>query len=147
MLAAQLYTTLCNHMNCNLSDCPWGSPGENTGVGSHSLPQGTFPTWDRTLVSCIAGRFFTVWATREAPKQCSVRILLIQVEMCVTCIMPNKKGLVIFYFYIWRDGGSGEGASPSELYRTTVTYFQFLSFKLALPQGNHKLKRVEKRQW
>ena len=24
--------------------CPWSSPGKNTGVGSHSLLQGIFPT-------------------------------------------------------------------------------------------------------
>jgi len=24
--------------------CPWDSPGKNTGVGSHSLLQGIFPT-------------------------------------------------------------------------------------------------------
>ena len=24
--------------------CPWNSPGQNTGVGSHSLLQGIFPT-------------------------------------------------------------------------------------------------------
>ena len=24
--------------------CPWNSPGKNTGVGCHSLPQGIFPT-------------------------------------------------------------------------------------------------------
>ena len=23
---------------------PWNSPGQNTGMGSHSLPQGIFPT-------------------------------------------------------------------------------------------------------
>ena len=42
---------------------PWSSPGQNTGVGSFSLLQGIFPT----QVSCIAGRFFTSLATREAP--------------------------------------------------------------------------------
>ena len=41
---------------------PWNSPGQNTGVGGHSLLQGIFPT----QVSHIAGRFFTSWATREA---------------------------------------------------------------------------------
>ena len=47
---------------------PWDSPGKNTGVGCHSLLQGIFPSArDRTKVSCLAGRFFTVWATREAP--------------------------------------------------------------------------------
>ena len=41
---------------------PWNSPGQNTEVGSHSLLQGIVPT----QVSCIAGGFFTSWATREA---------------------------------------------------------------------------------
>ena len=84
----------------------WNSPGQNTGMGSHSLLQGIFPTqgsnlslphcrqilnqpshtgsprilewvaypfcsgssWPRnqTWVFCIAGRFFTNWAIREA---------------------------------------------------------------------------------
>ena len=87
-------------------DCPWNSPGQNTGVGSLFLLQGIFPTqgpnpglphcrwilyqlrhkgsprilewvaypfsressWpmNRTSVSCIAGRFFTNWAIKEA---------------------------------------------------------------------------------
>ena len=34
--------------------CPWDSPGKNTGVGCHFLPQGIFPT----QVSCTASRFF-----------------------------------------------------------------------------------------
>ena len=45
---------------------PWNSLGQNTGVGSLSLLQGIFPTQDWTLVSHIAGGFFTSWATREA---------------------------------------------------------------------------------
>ena len=49
---------------------PWNSPGQNTGMGSPSLLQGV--PWrrsqyrDQTQVSCIAGRFFTSWATRKA---------------------------------------------------------------------------------
>ena len=38
----------------------WNSPGQNTGVGSLSLLQGIFPTQES------GGRFFTIWATREA---------------------------------------------------------------------------------
>ena len=45
---------------------PWNSPGQNAGVGSLSLLQVTFPTQELNQVSCIAGRFFTSWATREA---------------------------------------------------------------------------------
>ena len=46
-----------------------GFPGKNTGVGIHSL-QGMDQTQtrDQTQVSCIAGRFFTIWSTREAPR-------------------------------------------------------------------------------
>ena len=29
---------------CNPMDCPWDSPGKNTGVGCHALLQGIFPT-------------------------------------------------------------------------------------------------------
>ena len=36
-------------------------------MDSHSLLQGIFLTRDQTQISCIAGRFFTVWATKEAP--------------------------------------------------------------------------------
>ena len=55
--------------NCNLMDftlCPWNSPGSNSGVGCHSLFQGIFLTQGLNLVSLIAGRFFTICATREA---------------------------------------------------------------------------------
>ena len=29
--------------------CPWNSPGKNTGVGCHSLPQGIFPVQESNL--------------------------------------------------------------------------------------------------
>ena len=46
--------------------CPWNSPGKDTGVGSHSLLQGIFliQRWNLGLLHW--GRFFTIWATREA---------------------------------------------------------------------------------
>ena len=58
-------STLCNPMDwLSLS---MGIPGKNTGVGSHSLFQGNLLAQRSNLcVSCIAGRFFTIWATREA---------------------------------------------------------------------------------
>ena len=97
---------------CDSMDCPWNSPGQNTGADSHSLLQRIFPTqgsnpgllhwrwilyqlshhgsprileWvaypfsrgsfqprNQTGVSCIAGGFFTSWATREERK-CQVK--------------------------------------------------------------------------
>ena len=47
---------------------PWNSPVQNTGVGSLSLLWGSYQPGDWTQVSCIAGRFLTSWATREAKK-------------------------------------------------------------------------------
>ena len=44
--------------------CPWNSPGKNTEMGCHFILQGSSPARDQAQVSCIAGRFFTVWATR-----------------------------------------------------------------------------------
>ena len=46
---------------------PWNSSGLNTGAGSLSLLQGIFSPRDWTQVSCIAGGYFTSWATRESP--------------------------------------------------------------------------------
>ena len=47
---------------------PWNSPCQNTGVGSLAVPfsRGSSQPRDRTQVPCIAGRFFTSWATKEA---------------------------------------------------------------------------------
>ena len=44
----------------------WDSPGQNTGVGSLPFSRGSSQPRDWTQVSCIADRFFTSWATREA---------------------------------------------------------------------------------
>ena len=45
--------------------CPWNSPGKNTGVAIPFSRESSLPR-DRTPVSCIAGSFSTIWATREA---------------------------------------------------------------------------------
>ena len=50
--------------------CSWDFPGKNTGMGFYSLLQGIVPNPGIESRSAhIAGRFFTIWATREAPPQ------------------------------------------------------------------------------
>ena len=45
VLVAQSCPTLFDLMYCSLpGSCQWASPGNNTGVGSHSLLQGILPT-------------------------------------------------------------------------------------------------------
>ena len=45
---------------------PWDSPGKNTGGVAMPSSRGSTQPGDQTQVSRIAGRFFTIWATREA---------------------------------------------------------------------------------
>ena len=59
---SESYSVVSNSLQPHGLYSPWNSPGQNTGVSSLSLLQGTFPT----QVSCIAGRFSTSWARREA---------------------------------------------------------------------------------
>ena len=47
---------------------PWNSPGQNTGVGRHSLLQGIFPTQGLN----IAGRFFLPAEPQGEPKNTRV---------------------------------------------------------------------------
>ena len=49
--------------------CPRNPPCKNSGVGSHSHWVGCSQPRDRTWVSHISGRFFTIWATREVHRE------------------------------------------------------------------------------
>ena len=65
--------TLCDPMDCRLPGSPvhgMNAPGKSSGVGSHSLLQEIFLTRDWTWISCIAGKLFTVWASRKRNKVC-----------------------------------------------------------------------------
>ena len=69
-LAAQSCLILCDHMDCSPpgSSVHEDSPGKNTGMGCHALLQGIFPTQGPNSGLPTAGRLFTEWASREAPK-------------------------------------------------------------------------------
>ena len=64
----QLCLTVCDLMDCSpLGSSVLGdSPCKNTGVVAFPFSRGSSQPRDQTQVSCIAGRFFTVWTTREA---------------------------------------------------------------------------------
>ena len=64
-VVAQPCPTLCDHHGLQPARlfCPWNSPGKNIGVDCYYLLQGSSWPMDWTQVSCIAGRFFTIWAT------------------------------------------------------------------------------------
>ena len=62
-----LFST-CRSIYCSLPGsflCPWNFPGKNTGVGCHSILGGYSRPGNWTQVFHTAGRFFTIWTTRE----------------------------------------------------------------------------------
>ena len=66
-----------------------GKP-KNTRVGSLSLPRGNSLPRNQTWVSCIAGTFFTSWATREA---------LRKEQIVLNSFLFFMFLLLLFYFY------------------------------------------------
>ena len=100
VLVAQSYPTLCDPMDCSL-----------TGFSVHGILQAIILQWvailfsrgsswprDRTQVSCIAGRFFTAWVTREAHNLHShSNIHLDYVPVFVLDSTTQKMTTTIFY--------------------------------------------------
>ena len=69
VLVAQSCPTLCDPMDYSPPDSSVHGilQAQNTGVGCHSFSRGSSWPRDWIQVSCIAGRFFTIWAPKEAP--------------------------------------------------------------------------------
>ena len=59
---AQSCPTLCDPVDCS----PWNSADRMLEWVTFPFSRGSSQPRDQTQVSCIAGRFFTTWATREA---------------------------------------------------------------------------------
>ena len=82
-LVIQSCPTLCDPMNCSLLGSSVCGILQARILEWVSVPfsRGSSQPRDRTQVSCIAGRFFTSWATREAQKK---EKLLSRVQYFVT---------------------------------------------------------------
>ena len=68
VLVPQSCLTLCDSMDCNLlgSSVHGILPAKILDRVAISFSEGSSHPKDQTRISCIAGRFFTIWATREA---------------------------------------------------------------------------------
>ena len=104
VLVVQLCPTVCNPMDSSPS-----------GSSVHGILQTRIMEWvaspfsrgssrprDRTCVSCIAGRFFTTWATREAPPH-TQECIQVNATLSIHPIFPSphvqKSVLYIHVFY------------------------------------------------
>ena len=78
-----------------------GSLGKNTGVGCHFLLQGSSWPRDRTEISCIAGRFFTIQATMIAcQKAISLTTKAVIREVLKSWGVDNRK--IKSKFLLWK---------------------------------------------
>ena len=82
-LVAQSCPTLCSPMDCLLPDSSVHGILQTRILEWVAMPssRGSSQSRNQTGVSCIAGRFFTSWATREAPSTtggfCALLLLLL----------------------------------------------------------------------
>ena len=85
---------------------PWGKP-ENTGVVAYPFSRGSSQPRNWTGVSCIADRFFTSWATREAQimayhstntNMVFHLLELLEVPSTVWTVKPDLSSLILVEF-------------------------------------------------
>ena len=69
VVVAQSCLTLCDSLDCSLPDSSVHGISQARILEWVPIPfsRGSSLPRDQTCVSRIAGRFFTIWATREAP--------------------------------------------------------------------------------
>ena len=84
--------------------CPWDSPCKNTKACYHFLLQGIRPRFD-SWVSCIAGRFFTNWDTREANKIVGRNINNLEYTGDTTIMAESEEELKDFLMKMKEDSG------------------------------------------
>ena len=79
VLVTQSFLTLCDSMDCIAH---WAPLSMELWVAI-SFSRGSSQPRDWTLVSCIAGRLFTDWATRETCKYISLCVYIYYIYVCV----------------------------------------------------------------
>ena len=77
--------------------CPWDSPGKNTGVGSHSLPQGIFPTQGSNPVFLHFRLILHHLSHQGSPSQ----IFYVKCVILVCFLFPKIEQCICIWTCIW----------------------------------------------
>ena len=123
----RLFVTLWN--------CPWNSPGQNTGVGSHCLSRESSQSRDQTQVSCIAGRFFTSWATREVQEHWSVQPIPSPGALPDSGVEPGSPALQVDSLPAELSEKRCQPTNPREMKSQNITFkaiFSFFNFSIEI---------------
>ena len=67
VLVTQSCLTFFSTVDCSPTGSSVHEIHQVKNTGAISFSRGSSPPRDRTWVACIAGRFFTIWATRQVP--------------------------------------------------------------------------------
>ena len=89
------------------------SPGKNTGMGWHFLLQDIPDPGIEPRSSCIAGRFFTIWITREAHSRRWIH------KMGYFVVYMNNKGRIVYDF---RNNVDSKSILPVHFSSSVVSY-------------------------
>ena len=119
MKVAQSCPTLCDPMDCMYS--PWNSPDQNTGVGSHSVLQGIFPTRGSNLGLAHCRRILYQLSQYSRSSHFLPSLLLSPwfMEPCYTLSHCNR------YIDIrahWLSGGANKLLHPFQVTGSHVTH-------------------------
>ena len=106
--------------------CPWNSPGKNTGVGCHSLLQGSFPNHrlNQSLLHCR--QILHHLSHQKNPK------VTFQIQIC---FLPFYIFLPLWLYSQWR----GKMNSKSS---RNYGYWLFFFFK-CVPSNQRRTKRIK----
>ena len=108
-VCAQSCPTLCDPMDCSLPGSSVHGISQARTLEWVAIPFSRGPSWsrDQTQVSCTAGGFFTLWATREAPLSLHVPYFSCTNRCAVTCHQAlnlhfsNGEGCYYFFLYLF----------------------------------------------
>ena len=105
----RLCLTLCNPMDCNPTDSSARGISQARILGwvAFFFSRGSSRPRNRTQVSCIAGRFFTDWAMRDASHRKLIhsfctdrRIYCDHIKLAVPSYIQGE-AQAVFFFWFW----------------------------------------------
>ena len=141
MKVAQLCLTICSFMDCSLPSSSVHGILQARLLEWVATPFSRVCSWCRyqTQVSCIVGRFFTIWATKEAQSHC---LSIHSTIMSWVYNTPCAK----YYPRLWEHKGSWCGHCPhhSKAYKQVISNLKWSNTLLLGLVGRNAGKREKK---
>ena len=96
VLVVQSCWTLCDNMDCSI--CPWILQARILELVPIPFSRGSLQPRDWTQISCIAGWFFTIWASRKAPGKSVYIYPIITIDTILPTLFHLSINLLAYQF-------------------------------------------------